>query len=43
MQWISWHVWQRRVTVWNRAERIHLAQDRDKWHALVNNNAVSFK
>jgi hypothetical protein len=43
MWWVIWHAWQRRVAVWNRAEQIHLAQDRDKWHTLVNNNVVSFK
>jgi len=33
-----------REELWyNGTERIHLAQDRDKWHTLVNNNAVSFK
>jgi hypothetical protein len=37
MRWVIWDAGRRRVAVWNRAERIHVAQDRDKWHTLVNN------
>ena len=43
MRWVICHAWKRRVVVWNRAERIHVAQDRENCHTLGNNNAVKFQ